>query len=260
MSLLQENTKSIATCKNCSQPVPKKFCSNCGQSITVRDVNHKFIVGEIHDTIFRVNNSFLLTLKELFTRPGAMIADYIDGKRIKYFRPISYLLLLVAIYTTLEHKLNRKTFLEEILLEFKDNLFDGKYSNSNIYKIINWMINNGGYTFLLIIPLISFATYLAFIPAKKNYFKHLILNTYINAQIIIIYIFFTIILFLFNDHIDLKYITIINDLTALVFSSYVYYLFFTQIKPYKRILFIILSNIYLLLIITITILFIANFI
>lgn len=48
--------------------------------------------------IFNIDNGFSRNLLEFLYRPGYMIRDYIDGKRVHYFKPFQSLFVLAALY------------------------------------------------------------------------------------------------------------------------------------------------------------------
>jgi len=227
--------QEIYFCKNCNYPTEGKFCSNCGQSTSTKDINHKYVWGEISDSIFKVNNNFLLTAKELFVRPSQMIKNYMNGKRIRYFRPISYVLILVALYTSIEHGVNKKTFLEQMLIEFKNVYFKNVSTESTQVGIFNWLISNAGITFLMLIPIVSISSYVAFYSFKNqnNYFKHLLLNTYINGQTILVYIIFSVFTTFLNDEFS-SYLNFIRDSLIFIYSLNTLYHFFNEFKPITR--------------------------
>ncbi len=48
---------------------------------TLENVDYKYLIIEILNSIFQLNSGLLFTLKELFTRPGHSIKAFIEGKR-----------------------------------------------------------------------------------------------------------------------------------------------------------------------------------
>src|SRR5690349_6274896 len=87
----------MTTCKNCSYEFEGKFCPNCSQ----KAATHRFTIGHIgHEFLHALTHTdkgVLLLIKELFTRPGYVALEYNAGKRKKYFNPITYMLLILAI-------------------------------------------------------------------------------------------------------------------------------------------------------------------
>jgi hypothetical protein len=242
---MTENTNEVNTCKNCENIFTGNFCNNCGQAANIHPINHRHIIKEISDSIIKVNNGFIFTVKQLFLYPGKTIHEYIDGKRIKYFKPVTFILVLATFYTFLEHSFNRKTFLEEILLEFKNLMFQGKFVNSNVFKILDWMISHTGYSILLSIPIFSLASFFAFYKSKNNYYKHLILNNYLFGETIVFYIFIGIISHFISNKLVLNYFDIFRDILIFTYTIYVYYQYFNQFKPINRILRLALTFFYL---------------
>lgn len=69
-------------CKNCKNTFEGNFCNRCGQSSKVRKINFRYVLDEVPNSIFQIDRGFLFTVKELFTRPGHSIREFIKGKII----------------------------------------------------------------------------------------------------------------------------------------------------------------------------------
>jgi len=83
-------------CKNCGQPVEKKYCPDCGQKVSVKRIELKHLLHDIPHAIFHVDSGFFYNLKQLFIRPGAAIKDYLEGRRKLFFHPVTYLAILMV--------------------------------------------------------------------------------------------------------------------------------------------------------------------
>ena len=86
------------TCKNCGKTFHGNFCPDCGQTqdtprFTIRNAFQNILSG-----FFNIDNGFSRNLLEFLYRPGYMIRDYIDGKRVHYFKPFQSLFVLAALY------------------------------------------------------------------------------------------------------------------------------------------------------------------
>lgn len=78
---------------NCSEPVSKKFCPNCGQKTDTHRITFKhFILHDILHGVWHFERGILFTLKEAIIRPGNAALDYISGKRVRYYN-VFYLIL-----------------------------------------------------------------------------------------------------------------------------------------------------------------------
>jgi Protein of unknown function (DUF3667) len=76
-----------------------KFCNNCGQKgYTDKDKSVKHIFEEVFHFMTHFEGAIFTTLKTLFKNPGKLTIDYCNGARKKYYKPISFYLLLVIIY------------------------------------------------------------------------------------------------------------------------------------------------------------------
>ena len=85
-------------CLNCGNPIIDKFWSKCGQRTTVHKYSLKhFVEHDLIHGIWHVDNGILFTIKELFTRPGHSIREFINGKRVGYFSFVTLLLLILGI-------------------------------------------------------------------------------------------------------------------------------------------------------------------
>ena len=91
------------TCKNCDQTYSGHFCNNCGQPADTHKLNLHFIMHDIQHAFFHFDKGVLFTAKELFTRPGDSIREFIEGKRVKHFKPISLVIILATLYGVLRH-------------------------------------------------------------------------------------------------------------------------------------------------------------
>lgn len=93
----------MTTCKNCSNEFDGHYCNQCGQPAETHEMNVYFLVHDIQHGFFHIEKGILFTIKELFTRPGHSIREYLQGKRVKHFKPISLVLLLAGILGLLSH-------------------------------------------------------------------------------------------------------------------------------------------------------------
>lgn len=89
----------MTSCKNCGAPISGKYCSACGQKVyTEKDKSVKHLLEEGLHFITHFEGTFFTTLKAVLRHPGRITADYADGIRKKYFKPLSFYLLIVVIY------------------------------------------------------------------------------------------------------------------------------------------------------------------
>ena len=90
--------KTTTKCLNCGTEFEGKFCPECGQSAETGRFTMRFIVENLIAAFTNRDGGLWFTLKNLFTRPGAMIVEILNGKRRKYFSPFPMLLFVLTIY------------------------------------------------------------------------------------------------------------------------------------------------------------------
>lgn len=91
--------QSLSTCKNCGNTFSGKFCNQCGEKVyTEHDKSVVHFLDEGVHFLTHFEGSFFTTVKTIFLRPGRLSMDYCGGIRKRYFKPLSFFLLLVILY------------------------------------------------------------------------------------------------------------------------------------------------------------------
>jgi hypothetical protein len=168
---------TIVGCKNCGHNFHGNYCAECGQSAHTERIDGHFFMHDIPHSVLHIDKGFFYTFKELIVRPGHSIREYLDGKRIRHFRPLAYLLLLSTISTLVDKLIN--------------NLIIKEYLAKGITVSINHSFFSQYISafFILMIPFMSGISWLVFRHQKYNFWEHLLLETYIVAQFNIVFIF-----------------------------------------------------------------------
>ncbi len=234
-------------CKNCEQDFEGNYCNNCGQNSNVRKVDYKYLINEISNSIFQINRGFLFTVKELFTRPGHSIREFLEGKRKNHYKPIAFVFLTSTIYVLFNYLIGNDTFIDD----FISGLEVSKTNNSASLK---WLSDYKTYIVLVLIPLFSLASYLAFFKSKYNYFEHLVLNLYITGQQMLIYLFFSFISMRDSS------LTLIPLMLVIVFNIWTFSQFFNDKTVLKRTMLIGLTYLIMILLPLIGMVMIASII
>ncbi|MEQ1732751.1 MAG: DUF3667 domain-containing protein [Bacteroidia bacterium] len=200
------------TCKNCNHNYKGHFCNNCGQSAETHEINAHFLLHDIQHGILHFDKGIFYTLKQLFTRPGHTIREFIDGKRIRHFKPLTMILVLAAIYS--------------FLFSFMGLSEKATFARETKSVVAIWVREHYSASQLLMLPLFSFASFLAFKKTAYNYFQHIILNSYIIAQGLIINIVLLPVLYFDQNSEKSNYLTIIKLLGLLTMIVWTYFQFF----------------------------------
>ena len=92
---------NITKCLNCGTEFEGKYCLECGQKADTSRFTMRFIFQNLLTAILSNDGGVWFTLKNLFTRPGAMVLEIIKGKRKQYFSPFPMLFLALTVYLLL---------------------------------------------------------------------------------------------------------------------------------------------------------------
>ena len=118
---------SRISCPNCKTPLlnSAEYCQKCGQKrIRPEDQSVWHLILESVGDFFHVDSKFFGTLTYLIFRPGFLAAEYLQGRRAKYFHPFKLFLFISFLYFLtsglMTHKKNTGEP-KEIAVEQKDD-------------------------------------------------------------------------------------------------------------------------------------------
>ena len=222
-------------CKNCNNQFQGNFCNNCGQSADTHEVNFKYITHEIQHGIIHLDKGILFTIKELFNRPGNSIREYLEGKRVQHFKPLAFLFIVSTFYALLAHFFNHKTSLEDFLTGM-NNVSRKVDTDNAFYTSIKWLAGHYAYTNVLLIPVMSLASFIAFRRSKFNYFQHIILNSYIGGQRIFALLLLTPITYFIENQSLKDFYGVLTLIIGVILTIWTYYQFFNNLKSFSKLI------------------------
>lgn len=85
-------------CLNCETIFEGNFCPECGQKATTGRLTFNSILGNIMAGLTNFSNGMLFTVIKLFTHPGEAVRRYIEGSRVVYSKPFSFLVVLCTVW------------------------------------------------------------------------------------------------------------------------------------------------------------------
>lgn len=162
-------------CKNCNNQFNGDYCNQCGQSANTHRLDPHFLWHDLMHGIFHLDSGILFTIKQLVTRPGHAIREFLQGKRVKHFKPFSFVIVLATIYGFLFHYL-----IYEVQPVIKPD-----ETLSIIENVVNWTISHFSFAILLFILSNTIASYKIFKMQGFNIVEHLVLNTYFRGLTLI---------------------------------------------------------------------------
>jgi len=158
------------TCKNCNHIYKGQYCNNCGQTADTHKINAHFLWHDIQHGLLHFDEGIPYSLKQLFTRPGHSIREFIEGKRVRHFKPLSLVAVLGAFYGFLYH-------------HYHIDLFsDSNDSTLDLHDYNEWMATHFSWVTIATIPFYTLGTFIVFRKQGYNFFEFFVLNTFKAAQ------------------------------------------------------------------------------
>ena len=217
------------TCKNCEQIFKGHYCNNCGQSAETHKINAHFLWHDIQHGLLHFDQGILYSFKQLFTRPGHSVRDFIEGKRVKHFKPLSLAVVLATLYGFLYHF-------------FHVDLFD-KSSEIDLKQFNEWSITHYSWITVATIPFYTVGTYISFRKQGYNFMEYFVLNTFKASQKLFIHLALFPLVYYFRE----TRITLLIYILDLVLIFWTNIQFFNRISWFKALLLSILSHIIFLI-------------
>ena len=199
-------------CLNCGTEFEGKFCPECGQSADTGRFTMRFIFENLVAAFTSKDGGLWFTLKNLFSRPGAMIVDNLNGKRRRYFSPFPLLFFALTVYILLYSVTGSRNDMKQLEKEYMEVEKEGgadpmaeititdadgnekpiSVRKQKIDKIIGQGIKfyNNYYTtiFMLTLPFFLFATRACYGKNnRKRYFRaeYLVAITYSMVMVVL---------------------------------------------------------------------------
>jgi hypothetical protein len=179
-------------CKNCGTSFEGNFCSHCGQKADIHRITLGHFFHELFHVLTHTDKGILLLAKDLITRPGHVAREYLDGKRKKYFHPLSFLVITAAVFAYVSYQTgylklistsrgpsteNTSGIANPVTspdsLSFREAMGEAFQISIDNEKVLS---------LVLIFPLMSFFTWLLFKRSKTNFAENLVLSSFIIAE------------------------------------------------------------------------------
>ncbi|KUJ52058.1 DUF3667 domain-containing protein [Chryseobacterium sp. JAH] len=182
----------MITCKNCGNLFDGNYCNQCGQSAKTKRINYEFLWEDIQHGLLHYDKGIGYSLKKLFEKPGYVISDYIEGKRVNHFRPISMVIIVATIYALIYHllDLNHRSAIDESSGAVLEKIFEHYY----------WFV-------VATIPVYTFTTYLMFKKTGYNFYEIIIFEAFKTSQRLGVHILFLPVLYFVKDESGFNIIT-----------------------------------------------------
>lgn len=192
-------------------------------------MNWHFLWHDIQHGLLHLDKGIFFTVKEMFTRPGYAVKEFLEGKRVRHFRPISFVLVLAGICGFLFHYFQINILADKIQIDGSGAQADAL--KRTLDRANEWVTSHYAFVALLEVPIFSIGTWFAFRKAGYNYIEHIVLNAYLSGlRLIMQIIIFPVYIYLTDIEL-LKTISKTLDLIWLVMLMWAFRQFF---KPMKK--------------------------
>ncbi len=155
-------------CKNCNTEFKGNFCPNCSQSAATSRIDAHYILHDIPHSVLHIDKGLPYTFFELSINPGKALLEYLNGKRVRFFKPFAYVIILSTISSLFIKIASKETHVD------------------TDYNILSLFSHYPSVLIFALIPLVTFISWLVFIKRNLNYWEHFLMHTYLAAQINII--------------------------------------------------------------------------
>lgn len=197
-------------CKNCEAATQGKFCSSCGQQVDTHRITIPHLSHELMHALTHADKGFLLLLKDLVTQPGIVARQYVEGKRKKYFNPLSFIVITTALSAFISYKAG---YFEALTYPQSKRQPPLPYYRESM----EFMVGHGKVLGLvLILPLLAFFAWIFFKRSKYNFAESFVLHSFVIGETNILRVLVFIPAFLLAPHM----IGINDAIFSLVFQVY----------------------------------------
>ena len=88
----------LPVCGNCMEPVPGRFCAQCGQEDRTYLLSLRELLSDFFGDLINFDSRFFKTMVPLLFRPGYLTAEYIRGRRQTYFPPVRLYIFISIVF------------------------------------------------------------------------------------------------------------------------------------------------------------------
>jgi hypothetical protein len=185
-------------CTNCGHNLTENFCPYCGEKrFDKKQLSIKHFAEETFEGFVHFDNKFISTLRLLFTKPGLLSLDQVEGRQSRHMKPIAFFLVINLLFFLLmyranpfslslynyityqpftsfntQHIIHEKLKVLHLTLPEYTRIFDAKMHS-----------DSKGYIFALI-PLYAILCWLLFIRYKRLAVEHLVFATHFAAFVL----------------------------------------------------------------------------
>lgn len=140
----------MTKCLNCGNTFEGDFCPHCGQKATTKRLKIKEIVMDTVNSFVGGDNKFMRTCRDLCTRPGYMVCEFLVGHRAKYYNPLQVYIYTVTLYAILSYIMGVSSSFLDNIVDVNLDEKDSEYASIGIiFEYLKTIYSNKLYGTLL---------------------------------------------------------------------------------------------------------------
>jgi hypothetical protein len=152
-------------CSQCSTQLIGAFCHACGQQATMQKTSYRDVVSALSSGVFSIERGIFSALYTLIVDPATLVRRYWQGDRLYFYSPaqiVFYTLFILGLHLT---------FIDKKILGLN-------VAVSGISSDVQTVFSPQLLLILLIVPLLSFSTYLCYFRRHHSLAEHVISALY----------------------------------------------------------------------------------
>ena len=178
-------------CLNCGKLAKFKYCQHCGQATAVGRVTWQSLLEEATHFFTHVEHGFLNTNKMVLFHFGAFVQSFLQGKRKNVQKPVTFLLIWIAI--------SLLSFSAAKWITGNEHLRTASIFTGN-GEIFEFYLKHTSLVETLVLPFIALAVWLMLGRPKLNFVEVVIVTFYNFSVSYMIYALLWIIAFFFDSN------------------------------------------------------------
>lgn len=244
----------MTQCKNCGNIFEGNYCNLCGQSAQTHEINFYFLWHDLQHGLFHLDKGFPYTLYRLLLRPGHTAREFIEGKRVRHFKPLTFLIVSVGFYAFVRHFIAMPTS----FLRAEGNVEVVHF----ISLVSDWMTSHYIVLALILLFILSLSLLWAFPRESYNILQYFVFVSYLGGLGFIFQAIALLVAFLMGEQTMTAFVWMAR-LVGFLFLSWAVFQFFEGVSIKKRITGFLKFYIFILLLsfclLALTALFLALF-
>ncbi|MGH2664635.1 DUF3667 domain-containing protein [Flavobacterium sp.] len=183
-------------CRNCETNYAKEYnyCPNCSQKSTLHRLTFHDVLHEGLHYFTHADKGLFQLIRDLAKKSGIVAREYIEGKRKKYFPPLTFFFLIAAVFvfvaTVGEPKVTPDVLKAHPELNKIVSLAERQnaihvYERGN--KVQHFTNKYSNLMAMCSLPLTALIFWLFYRKARYNYIEHLVAGMYMLGFCILIY-------------------------------------------------------------------------